>query len=283
MTDASDLSTSPAAPPAAPARVEPGSAEWRALPDQQRQDQLRGPANPRASGHGRAQNMPASASADRPGADAPPAAAAPAGEKHKIGAYEITESDLAAMMGRQALDDLRKATLPASPLDYKLELPENLALPGGAQFQFDEASNKATFDAARAWAHGRGMSQSDFSEMMGLYASHVAQTDATLAARSQEEIAKAGPNAPQRMDAVGRWITSEVGEADAKPIRATIVTDAHLRFYEKLMTKIISQGVHGFSQQHRVENDGKPSEETWNNWSFAQQREWQESQRQRQR
>jgi hypothetical protein len=49
-----------------------------------------------------------------------------------------------------------------------------------------------------------------------------------------------------------------MGEADAAPIRATIVTDAHLRFYEKLMNKISSQGTASFSQSHRVAPDTNP-------------------------
>jgi len=159
------------------------------------------------------------------------------------------------MMDRQAQDDLRKATLPTTPQDYKLALPENLKLPGDQRFTFDEAGNKATFDAARAWAHSRGLSQTDFSEMMGLYASHQAGVDAALAARSAAEVAKVGINAPQRVDAVGKWITGMVGEADAKPIRATLVTDSHLRFYEKIMTQLSSQGGASFSQSHRVPPD----------------------------
>jgi hypothetical protein len=71
-------------------------------------------------------------------------------------------------------------------------------------------------------------------------------------------VAKAGVNAPQRVDAVGRFITAEMGEADAKPIRATIVTDAHLRFYEKMMQKISSQGTASFSQSHRAPPDTNP-------------------------
>jgi hypothetical protein len=35
-------------------------------------------------------------------------------------------------------------------------------------------------------------------------------------------------------------------------IRATLVTDAHLRFYEKVITQLTSQGSASFSQQHRV-------------------------------
>jgi hypothetical protein len=90
---------------------------------------------------------------------------------------------------------------------------------------------------------------------LAVYATHTAQQEATVAAAARAEIAKAGTNAPQRVDAVTKWITAQVGEADARPIRATIVTDAHLRFYEKLMTQHISQGAASFSQSHRVAPD----------------------------
>jgi hypothetical protein len=216
------------------------------------------------------------AAAARPPGEAPPSAeqqqAPPAdGTKFKVGKFEVSEGEIAAMMDRQAQDDLRKATLPPTPQDYKLTLPENLKFPGDGKYQFDEAGNKASFDAARAWAHSRGLSQSDFSEMMGIYASNEAQQEAALAARSREEVSKAGVNAPQRVDAVGKWITGMVGESDAKPIRATIVTDAHLRFYEKIMTQISSQGGASFSQSHRVppDTDTIPG---FKDMSFAQQR-----------
>jgi len=71
-----------------------------------------------------------------------------------------------------------------------------------------------------------------------------------LAARASEEVAKAGVNAPQRVDAVGKWITGEMGEADAAPIKATIVTDAHLRFYERFDAEGQLTGCASFSQSH---------------------------------
>jgi hypothetical protein len=209
--------------------------------------------------------------------EAPPAPtdqqppAAPAGEKIKIGKYEVSEEELGSIMERQALDDLRKATVPTTPQDYKLGIPETMEMPGGLQFKFDEAGNKAAFDAARAWAHNKGMSQSDFSEMLGLYASQEAQQHAALAERSRQEIAKVGINGPQRVDAVGKWITGMVGEKDAAPIRATLVTDSHLRFYETIMHKLQSQGGASFSQQHRAapETSSIPN---YDNMSFAERR-----------
>jgi hypothetical protein len=276
----------PAAAPAVAKPVLPGSKAWAEMTTEQRHAQLRGPENPRARGHSPARDMREAAAARPPG-EVPPSAdqqrEIPAdGTKFKVGKFETTESEFSAMMERQALDDLRKATVPPSPADYKLTLPESLKLPGDGKYQFDEAGNKASFDAARAWAHNRGMSQTEFSEMMGLYASHTANTEAMLTERSRQEIAKVGINGPQRVDAVGKWITGMVGEADAKPIRATIVTDAHVRFYEAIMNKLTSQGGASFSQSHRVPPDtgGIPGYE---NMSFAQRRFAQDQNAARQR
>lgn len=294
MPDASTLATvsatpSPAAPapsgipaqPTAPAAAKPvpGSKEFAALTPEQRHAQLRGPENPRARGHSPAVEQREAAAArargepsqDQPAVD--PAAPAHSTEKLKVGKYEVSEAELASMMDRQAQDDLRRATLPAAPEGYEAKLPADLNLPGGQTYTFNQ--NDPSLAAARNWAHAKGLSQDEFSQVLGIYASHVAGEQAILAERSRQEILKAGVNAPQRMDAVGKWITAEVGEADAKPIRATIVTDAHLRFYEKLMNKISSQGTAGFSQSHRAppESSGIPG---YDKMSFEQRRQAQD-------
>ena len=154
-----------------------------------------------------------------------PSAPAPQGERFKIGQYEVSEAELGAMMARQAADDLRKATIPAAPEAYKTELPADFKPPAGIEYKFNEAD--PSLIAARNWAHSKGLSQADFSELLSLHASHVAGQEAVLQERARAEIAKVGPNAPQRVDAVGRWLDSFMGSADAKPIKATLVTDAH--------------------------------------------------------
>jgi hypothetical protein len=221
-----------------------------------------------------AQDQAAADKANPPAAD-PQQPAPPAGEKHKIGKFEVSEQEIETMMQRQALDDLRKATVPPTPQDYKLAIPETMTLPGDQKFVFDEIGNKAAFDAARAWAHGKGMTQSDFSEMLGLYASQEAQQHAALAERSRQEIAKAGVNAPQRVDAVNKWLTATFGEADAAPLKATNVTDAHLRAWETVITKLTNQGGAAFSQSHRVPPDAN-NIPNFENMSFAQRRQAQD-------
>lgn len=142
-----------------------------------------------------------------------------------------------------------------APEAYEAKLPADLKLPDGTAYTVD-AANPALSNL-RTWANARGIDQAGFSEMLGMLATYESSRDAIVAERSKAEIAKAGPNAPQRVDTVGKWIDGEMGKADAAPIRATIVTDAHLRFYEKMMTKIASQGAASFSQQHRVAPDAK--------------------------
>jgi hypothetical protein len=275
----------PAAAPAVAKPVLPGSKAWAEMTTEQRHAQLRGPANPRAVGHSPKRDQMEEAAARAAGeppvsGDDPQQAPPPAGDKIKVGKFETTESDLAAMLARQSLEDLRAATRPASPEAYEAKLPADLTLPGGQTYTFNQ--NDPSLVAARNLAHSKGWSQGDFSEALGIFASHIAGEQAALAERSQQEITKVGANGPQRVDAVSRWITGMVGEADAKPIRATIVTDAHVRFYETIMNKLTSQGGASFSQSHRAppDNDKIPG---FDNMSFAQQRHAQEQLAARQR
>jgi hypothetical protein len=264
--------------PAAPAKVTPGSKAWAEMPAEQRHAQLRGPENPRSRGHSPAieQRESAAAKAANPQQQPPavdPDAPTHSTEKLKVGKYEVSEAELASMLDRQSRDDLKKLTLPAAPEAYEAKLPDGLTLPGGLEYKFNPAD--PSLIAARNLAHAKGWSQADFSDALAIFATHVAGEQAVLAERSAAELAKAGATAPQRVDAVGKWITGEMGEVDAKPIKATIVTEAHLRFYEKLMGKISSQGAASFSQSHRTapETGGIP---TYDKMTFEQRRQAQD-------
>jgi len=273
------LSPQPTAPATAPAKVTPGSKAWAEMTADQRHAQLRGPENPRARGHSPAVEQREAAAAkagnppEQPAVVDPNAAPAHGTEKLQVGKYQVSEAELAGMLDRQSQDDLRKALIPTTPDAYELKISSDAKLPGNAEFKFD--GNDPSMIAAKNWAHSKGLDQSAFSEMLTMYASHVAGQNAALAARSAQELAKAGVNAPQRVDAVGRWITGEMGEADAAPIKATLVTEAHLRFYEKLMQRVSSQGAASFSQSHRTAPDasGIPG---YDKMSFEQRRQAQD-------
>jgi hypothetical protein len=171
----------------------------------------------------------------------------------------------------QAAAEIKRLSVPP-PENYKAELPADLQLPEGVAFKIDETN--PAFGEFRAWANAKGMGQQEFSEGLGLLAKFMTQNDVALAARAKAEVAKAGANAGQRVDVVGKWLVGEVGEADAAPIRATLVTDAHLRFYEKIMNKMASQGAASFSQSHRAAPEtGIPG---YDKMSFEQKRQAQD-------
>jgi transcriptional regulator with XRE-family HTH domain len=154
------------------------------------------------------------------------------------------------MMRRQAQEDLRKATIPPSAEAYEARLPADLKLPGGQQFKVD--ANDPSFIAARNLAHAKGWSQQDFSEALGIFASHIAGQEFQLAERSRAELGKIGSNAPQRVDAATKWLDGFLGAADAAPVKATLVTASHLKFVEAVMQALETQGVGRFSQSHRA-------------------------------
>jgi hypothetical protein len=207
-----------------------------------------------------------------PAPDAPAAAA----EKYKVGSkFEVTEAELEAMLQRQSAEDLKRASLPPAPEAYEAKLPADMKLPAGIEYKFNDAD--PSLIAARNWAHANGMSQDQFSQVLGIYASHVTGQEAKLAEIARAEIAKVGPNAPQRVDAIGRWIRSEIGDADAKPILASLCTDSHLRFYERMQQKITNQGVAGFSGKHRDMEPKGISDEQWNKMSYSEKKQYSEA------
>jgi hypothetical protein len=265
------------APAAAPAmaKVTPGSKAWAEMTAEQRHAQLRGPENPRARGYSPAieqrEAAAARAAGEAPAGDDPQAPPA-AGEKVKIGKYEVSEEEVGDLMADKAARDLARTQIPADPKAYKLDLPEGVALPGGAKVEFGkDPDSVAAADAARAWAHKQGLSQQQFSELLSIQAHSVAAQEMRIATYARAEVDKLGANGPQRIDGLSRWIIGEMGNEKARPIIASMATAAHVEFYEKLLSKQTSQGAASFSQQHRVAPDDK-SIPGFEKMSFAEKR-----------
>ncbi|WMT78745.1 hypothetical protein [Bradyrhizobium sp. Ash2021] len=159
------------------------------------------------------------------------------------------------MWADKAQRDLLKATLPPSADAYKLELPADFKPPGGDGVEFKFDASNAGLAAVRNLAHAKGWSQADLSDVLSIYAAHTVQQEAALTAARNAEIAKLGASGPVRIDSITRWLRAEIGDVDAKPILATLVTSAHVRMFERIMGKISSQGASSFSQSHRVAPD----------------------------
>lgn len=172
-------------------------------------------------------------------------------------------------MAFKAAEDSRRLSLPATPADYKPELPKDFVKPEGIDIQFK--ADDPTLVAAQAAAKEMGLTQDQFSKFVGLYAAdRVNQVQQFKSARDAE-IQKLGPTAPARMDALKAFYTARLGEAAAKPIIDSIWTADAVKAHEKVLQVFASQGAGGFSQANREPGDanGKASAEQYAKMSPA--------------
>jgi len=173
----------------------------------------------------------------------------------------------------KAADDVRKGSLPQSPDAYKAELPADFKLPVGVEFKFDEAAPE--LQQARAMAHAKGWTQSDFSDALAIFAAGKAGEQAQIDAARTREIEKLGPTAPARVDAVTRFLSgvdTSADKGDAKALAGILVTARHVEAFERLITRFASQGVAPFSQKHREGPDAGKEIAGWDKMSFEQRR-----------
>lgn len=176
------------------------------------------------------------------------------------------------MSTRIAAEDVRKGSLPQSPDAYKVELPTDFKPPAGVEFKFDAAD--PILKQAQAWAHGAGLTQEQFQQSLGLYAAAKVGEQAQIDTARAAEVSKLGATASTRVDSVVNWMKSVDGTADkgdAKALASMLVTARHVEAFERLITRITSQGAATFSQSHRDNTPpGKVSTEQWGKMSDAQ-------------
>jgi hypothetical protein len=179
-----------------------------------------------------------------------PGPAASDGAKLRVGDYELTSDDVKGLMERRALEQSRKATLPASPDKYELSLPADFKMPDGvAEWRFnpDHPTQGPLLARAREIAHAAGMSQDTFSRMLGLHVANEVQQQLMFDRAKAAELGKLGEMAGVRVDAVRTFVRSIVGDAapallmvlEQAPVASTIVG------FEKLMQAFSSQGLGG--------------------------------------
>jgi hypothetical protein len=152
---------------------------------------------------------------------------------------EMTQAKLRDLMAHKAAEDSRRALVPASADKYELKLPDDLKLPAGSQFKLAPVTDPVqgpAMELAMQYAHRKGFSQDEFSEMLGVYAASQAQMNTNVTAAFTREKEALGVTGPARVDAIVRWMTASFG-ADAKPMIATMATAAQVKIWEKVMTK----------------------------------------------
>jgi hypothetical protein len=184
----------------------------------------------------------------QPAPQVQPGTATSDGNKLKVGAYELSESDIASLMAEKSQRDCRAALMPATAAEFKLDLPADFQLPAGtSEFAWDLETPHAAaqLGALKNWAHANQLDQSSFSQLLSIYAGHMLSEQQRFAEAQKAEIGKLGVNAPTRIDSVNTWLESRVGSELAAALRTSMFTSKAVEAYEALMRGFISQGISG--------------------------------------
>jgi hypothetical protein len=183
----------------------------------------------------------------KPGSTAEPTVTADG--KLRVGDYELSRDDIAMLVQTKAETDLRRAAVPADPSQYKIELPKNFVLPAGLEWKWNESD--PALAAARTWSHAQGLTQDQFSSLLGQYASMEAAKESTFRAAMKRELDALGANATMRVTALETWLTGVVGPDIAKHMKAGMFSARIVEGFEKIANKMATQG-HASPRSRRV-------------------------------
>jgi hypothetical protein len=153
----------------------------------------------------------------------------------------------------KAAEDVKAASRPQKPDDYKLELPADFKPPAGVEYKLDTAN--PALGQLRTVAHKYGLTNEAVSELLGVYAGNEVGTQQAIATARAAEIAKLGTTAPARVDNVINWLSgmdSSADKGDAKALAGMLVTARHVEAFERIINKLTTQGTASFSQSHRA-------------------------------
>jgi hypothetical protein len=128
----------------------------------------------------------------------------------------------------------------------------------------------------KAWAHNRGLSQAEFSDVLGIYAAREARQAAVFQAAAAKQVELLGSTATMRVTAVETFLRGQLGDQLAGKMRPMIVTAAIVEGFEALARKFASQGSASFTQSHRVPQDasGRVSDEAYAAMSHSERQQY---------
>jgi hypothetical protein len=199
---------------------------------------------------------------DAPPGDAPTDTAGeggPAADVLKVGEREVSRAELAAFLKTRDDAGENAPQLPAAAAaDFVVELPADFRLPEGLDFELDPAHPDVTL--AREVALDAGLSQPQFSKMLGLHATIEARKEQHIQQQLGAELQALGGDGvgPDRVAAVTQGLRGLVGDEGAMALVSNMITRRQVSAYETLLRKVTSQGAGSFSQSHRADPEPPP-------------------------
>jgi hypothetical protein len=208
-----------------------------------------------------------------------PAQATVDGGRLRIGEMLLDEKDIRAIMTETAAREARKATMPATAADYKLDLPADFQMPEGQSFKWatDDPVLAPMIGMAKEFAHAHGIDQAGFSKMMSLYAATQVHENKMIADARAREVSKLGANAPIRVDAVTSFLRGHLGDERAKALTVNLFTAKQVEAFEVLMQKFSSQGGGSWSGANREVVKQTISDEAYNRMTYSEKKAYAEA------
>jgi hypothetical protein len=121
-------------------------------------------------------------------------------------------------------------------------------------------------------AHEMGITQENFSKLLGLYAGAQVSNQQQITAARNAEIAKLGTTGPARIDALSTFFRAYLGETEGKQFMSRVFTASDVQIAEKIVSKVSAQGGGSFRASGREppEPAGRVSDEAYRAMTPAQ-------------
>lgn len=141
--------------------------------------------------------------------------------------------DVAAALQAHQQAAERAAQLPADAAAYKAELPADLKLPEGLDFQVKEGDPLLT--EFRTFAHTNGLTQAQFSGILGLRAQMDAAAQEAAVTAMQAEVKALGGKATERIDGATTFLRSKLPADQFDALKGAITSAKGVEAVETLM------------------------------------------------
>ena len=141
--------------------------------------------------------------------------------------------DVAAAVQAHQQATERAGQVPADATAYKAELPADLTLPEGLDFQVKEGDPLLT--EFRTFAHANGLTQAQFSGILGLRARMDAMAHEAAAAAMQAEVQALGDKATDRIDGATTFLRSKLPADQFDALKGAITSAKGVEAVETLM------------------------------------------------
>lgn len=171
------------------------------------------------------------------------------GKTYNPDALKTDYAELATLREGKTAAETRAASLPKTPADYKIELPDGFKVPDGKKFQPDDKDPMVA--VARDIAKEYGLDQTQFRGMVGKYAQMVLDGEAAQAKADKDfldnETKALGEKADARRTAIKTWMGGNLTQEQAAALEPLVDLKVGVEAFESIMAAITGTTTRGNS------------------------------------